>query len=442
MNHRLGESFLPRGKRHHLVLITTAFCMCALCVPVVFAGQPQAQAPTGLWDGCIQSRAGEVNFGIELKPQVSTITAVLVNATDQQPFSSATWDGQTLTLRLNYYDGQVALHYVSPQRMEGEYSRQTGKGMVHIPVTLVPHHENLATRPWTGPDLTGDWILHEAGAEGAEKNTLASFQQQKTATTDGKVSATGILEPVSGDTGLLHGVVSTDANGQTHVHLSRFDGIHVLALDGEFTPDGTLKGQIGGVKALAPFTAERNSNAAAANPNALAGSLTKVKDPQEPFRFSGVDQSGKTINQDSPEFKGKPVIVDIFGTWCPNCHDEAPLLEQLYRKYRAQGLVIVGLAYEYVDDTARDLRQIGIYRDKYGLTFPLLLAGTTDQGQIEKTLPQLLNFGAYPTTIFLGRSGHVHAIHAGFAGPSTGEKYQEVQQHMDQLTHEIVGPSN
>ena len=203
-----------------------------------------------------------------------------------------------------------------------------------------------------------------------------------------------------------------------------------------------LRARLGGSKSSTPFTAERSSDAAVADPNTLAGSLTKVKDPQAPFRFSGVDQSGKTINQDSPEFKGKPVIVDIFGTWCPNCHDEAPLLEQLYRKYRTQGLVIVGLAYEYVDDTARDLRQIGIYREKYGLTFPLLLAGTTDQGQIEKTLPQLVSFGAYPTAVFLDRNGRVHAIHAGFAGPSTGEKYQEVQQHMDELTREIVGASN
>ena len=395
-----------------------------------------------MWDGSIQSRAGEVDFVIDLKQPGSAITALLLNATDRQPFSSATWDGQTLTLRLDYYDGQLTQHFVSPQRMEGEYSRRTSNGMVHIPVVLTPHRETAATKPWTGPSLAGDWLLHEKGAEGAEKNTLTSFQQQKMATADGKVAATGIMEPVSGDTGLLHGIVSTDPSGRTHFHLSRFDGIHVLALDGEFRADGSLKGQIGGVKTASLFTAERSQDSAVADPNALARSLTKVKDPQEPFRFSGVDLSGKTINQGSSEFKGKPVIVDIFGTWCPNCHDEAPLLEQLYRKYQAQGLVIVGLAYEYVDDTARDLRQIGIYRDKYGLTFPLLLAGTTDEGQIAKTLPQLIHFGAYPTTVFLDRSGRVHAIHAGFAGPSTGEKYQEGQQHMEQLTREILGLSN
>ena len=101
----------------------------------------------------MQSRAGEVTFGIELKPQGSTIAAVLVNATDRQPFSSATWDGQDLTLRLDYYDGQLVLHYVSPQRMEGEYARQTSKGMVHIPATLVAHHETPGHKAvdWPGP---------------------------------------------------------------------------------------------------------------------------------------------------------------------------------------------------------------------------------------------------------------------------------------------------
>jgi len=404
--------------------------------------QSKVEPPTGLWTGSIQGRVGEVNFGVELKPEGKGLSAMLLNATDRQPFSSATWDGQVLTFRLDYYDGQLTLHFVAPKKMEGEYSRQTKGAGVHIPVTLVPYQEPATGKAWTGPSLAGDWLLSEAGAEGAEKVVLTTFQQEKSASADGKVAVTGILEPVSGDDGLMHGSMWTDANGHAHFHLSRFDGIHVLALIGEFQPDGSLKGEIGGVRASAPFTAERSRDAAVANPNALAGSLTKMKDPAEPFRFSGVDAAGKTLNQSSPEFKGKPVIVDIFGTWCPNCHDEAPVLEELYRKYHPQGLEIVGLAYEYTDETARDLRQIGIYRSKYSLTFPLLLAGTTDEGQIQKTLPQLVHFGAFPTTIFLDRDGRVHAIHAGFEGPSTGEKYREVQQRVDQLTREIVGVSH
>ncbi len=412
------------------------------CAPPARAGDTKAQAPKGVWDGSIQTSAGEVNFGIELKAERNGISAVLVNDTDRQPFSSATWDGAVLTMRLDYYDGTLTAHLISPQKMEGEYSRLTSKGMVHIPVTLVPRQEGTLSKAWTGATLAGDWLFVRPGGAAAEdKVTLATFQQEKAATADDRVPATGILEPVSGDTGLLHGVVYIDASGHTHFHLSRFDGIHVLALDGDFQPDGSLKGQLAGTASSVPFMAKRSKDVVTADPNVQAGDLTRVKDPHQPFRFGGMDQSGKAVDQGSAQFKGKAVIVDIFGTWCPNCHDEAPILEQLYRRYHSQGLEIVGLAYEYSDDNARNLRQIGIYRDKYGITFPLLLAGTTDEGEIEKTLPQLVNFGAYPTTIFLDRDGRVHAIHAGFEGPSTGDKYQEVQRRMDELTRQILEPT-
>lgn len=421
------------------ILFLALIALCVWCPPCATAVNTNAQTPNGLWDGSIQTSAGEVDFGVELKPEGNGISAVLVNDIDRQPFSSATWDGAALTLRLDYYDGTLTAHWISPQNMEGEYSRLTSKGMVHIPVTLVPRRETSPEKLWTGATLAGDWLFVRPGGTAAEdKVTLATFQQQKMASTDGKVAVTGILEPVSGDRGLLHGSVYLDPSGQTHFHLSRFDGIHVLALDGDFQPDGSLKGKLAGTASSVPFTARRSKDLASADPNAQAGSLTKVRDTQQPFRFSGVDQSGKAVDQGSAQFKDKAVIVDIFGTWCPNCHDEAPILEQLYRKYHSQGLEIVGLAYEYTGDNARNLRQIGIYRDKYKITFPFLLAGTTDEGQIEKTLPQLVNFGAYPTTIFLDREGRVHAIHAGFAGPSTGNKYQEVQQRMDELTRQIL----
>ncbi len=305
--------------RHWLRLIvcSVGICLGTLSIPLGMSAQATSQPPIGLWDGTIQGKAGEVNFGIDLRLQGKLIQATLINATDRQPFSSATWNGEVLTLHLDYYDGTLAAHFVSSQRMEGEYSRQSSKGLVHIPLVLVPHHEAQPEKPWTGASLAGDWLIHPADAEGAEKNTLVSFQQQPRATTDGKVPVTGILEYVSGDTGLLHGALFQGTGSQTHFHLSRFDGIHVLALDGEFQPDGSLKGQLGGFVSLTTFTAERSKDVASADPNVLAEGLTRVKDPQEAFRFSGVEEAGKTVDQSSPEFKGKAIIIDIFGPGAP-----------------------------------------------------------------------------------------------------------------------------
>jgi thiol-disulfide isomerase/thioredoxin len=427
-------SFAPR------IFRSVGATLFTLCLASTLIAQTKTAPPVGVWHGVIQGKAGEVHFIVDLQEKGSALQATLVNGTDRQPFSSATYDNGVLTLRMDYYDGQLTLRLVSPEKMEGEWSRQTSKGMVHIPVSLDPHQTPVANKPWTGPSLTGDWIFTWPDEKGAEATTLAHFDQASKADADANVAVTGIIEPVSGDTGLLHGIVFS-ANGITHFHLSRFDGIHTMALDGDLQADGTLKGQEGGIVALEPFTAERRKGNTTADPSTLAETLTKVKDPQQPFRFSGIDASARTLDQSSPEFAGKPLIVDIFGTWCPNCHDEAPVLEKLYQKYHDQGLQIVGLAYEYTDDTPRNLKQIEIYRAKFGITFPLLLTGTTDPGQIAKTLPQLEGFGAFPTSIFIDRSGHVHAILAGFTGPSTGEKYQEVQQRMDQLVREIVASS-
>jgi peroxiredoxin len=113
------------------------------------------------------------------------------------------------------------------------------------------------------------------------------------------------------------------------------------------------------------------------------------------------------------------------------------VLQSLYAQFHARGLEIVGLSYEYIDDRARSQRLLQVYRRKYSIAFPLLLAGTTDAGQIGKTLPQLRNFGAYPTTVFLDRQGRVRLIHAGFSGPATG-RLEEVKQHFQETIVKLL----
>ena len=116
-------------------------------------------------------------------------------------------------------------------------------------------------------------------------------------------------------------------------------------------------------------------------------------------------------------------VGGCFGNWWPTCHDAAPELVRLHRKYHARGLEIVGLAYEVSGDTAMDRRQVRRYREKFGIPFTLLLAGINDTEAAAATLPQLQGFTSFPTTIFLGRDGKVRRIHAGFYGPATGEQH-------------------
>ena len=167
-----------------------------------------------------------------------------------------------------------------------------------------------------------------------------------------------------------------------------------------------------------------------------ASHYTHVKAGEEHFRFSYPDLDGHTVSSEDARFRGKVLLITITGSWCPNCHDEAPLLRELYEKYHAQGLEIVAIAFEYTGEVERDLRQLRLFRDKYKLPFPMLLAGTTEEAKDK--LSQLEDFAGYPTALYVGRDGKVRGIHAGFDGPATGSHYTELRSEMDSTIQKLL----
>jgi thiol-disulfide isomerase/thioredoxin len=372
-----------------------------------------------------------VDFQIALMSTAGGLRATLVNGSDRIDFSSAVENGSELILRLDQYDAALTAHWTSEAHnaLEGEYVRKKGTKVTRYRVSVLCGDAGVHAKDNGGANagsVSGDWqfaFAAKSAAESTKAKASASENEAARFTQEGE-HVEGTIAPVSGDYGLLSGNLS---GGE--LHLSRFDGIHALRLDGRVVSGDRLEG----VFHVAPGEALNfvGTRATASAGFDEAEHLTTVANPSEAFRFHAVDTSGATVTQDDPRFRGKVVLLDIFGTWCPNCHDEAPVLEGLYAKFHERGLEIVGLSYEYVDDAARSRRLLEIYRGKYSIGFPLLLAGTTDAGEIARTLPQLRNFGAYPTTIFLDRHGRVRLIHAGFSGPATG-RLEEVREKFEQ----------
>jgi hypothetical protein len=94
------------------------------------------------------------------------------------------------------------------------------------------------------------------------------------------------------------------------------------------------------------------------------------------------------------------------------------------------------LAFEYTGDTARDRRQLSLFAGRHGVQYPLLLAGSTEEAP--KKLPQLVNFGAFPTTLFIGRDGLVKRVHAGFEGRAAGERSTKLKAEIEALVKELL----
>ena len=149
-----------------------------------------------------------------------------------------------------------------------------------------------------------------------------------------------------------------------------------------------------------------------------------MKDSSEPFRFSFMDLNGNLVSNTDARFRNKVVVVSILGSWCPNCHDEAPFLAELYRSYRDKGLEIVGFSFEE-EDQLSDPERLRAFVKTYGIDYPMLVCGIPDDAS--KKMPQLQGFDAWPTVLLLGRDGRARQIHAGFPSPASGNVYRQTK---------------
>ncbi len=122
------------------------------------------------------------------------------------------------------------------------------------------------------------------------------------------------------------------------------------------------------------------------------------------FDFRLPDLDGKPLALES--LKGKIVIVDIWGTWCPPCRKEIPHFAALYQKYHDKGLEIVGINYE--NDTSEEaVKRVKAFIKDQAIPYPCVIGD-------DATRNQILGFEGFPTTLFLDREGKVRLKLTGY----------------------------
>lgn len=412
-------------------IATSIAILWLLLVAAFFSGcQPRPLDPVGAWRGLIKNNSGEqVAFTLEVKRDGDRIVGSLANGDDRTVSTEGSFDGKQLKLRYDFYDAALEA-LIDGDNLDGQFTRQWQKQTLRRELHATRGDATTKTSSGNPPaNLSGEWVI-KAGEAPKQSFWRAAFHQRGS-------EVTGTLIPVSGDWGEL---VGRFENGE--LRLNRFDGINCRIFRARLTAQGALEGIVdfGLFDPPRPVIAERiteNNKAVVANlPDPM--NHTRMSDPSEPLRFSFPALDGKVVSSTDGRFKNKVVVVSVTGSWCPNCHEEAPFLQQMYDRYGAQGLEVVALAFEYTGETARDLEQLKIFAKRYDLKYPVLLAGSTEEGQIQKKLPQLANFGAYPTTIFIGRDGLVKRIHAGFEGKATGQRFAKLKTDLEDLIRELL----
>jgi thiol-disulfide isomerase/thioredoxin len=301
-------------------------------------------------------------------------------------------------------------------------------GVAEVPFEASRTAPPLPPAPSNGKSLAGSWAF-EVGTGPGKVGKLTGVFAQKGAV------LTGTLLSTTGDYGALHGWFDGE-----RLLLTVFDGVHVYRYDGELLPDGSLAGDFRSrTSPPAPWRATRlDEKAADAN---LPGGFEVVrpKDAESAYAFSFPDADGKIVSSSDPRFAGKPMVVTLMGTWCPNCADEAPVLGDLEARYGTKGVGFVALAFEYTDDAERNRRQVKRFAERFHVTYPVLIAGTTQTARETSAVAPLEGFAGYPTTLFLDRAHRVVKIHSGFDGPATGERHAKVKKEFEEAVKTLLG---
>lgn len=252
------------------------------------------------------------------------------------------------------------------------------------------------------------------------------------------------------------GKFSTDANGRTtgtfltetgdyrfleghfdgkKLQLSCFDGAHAFLFEAELQADGQLVGTFhSGKHWKEPWIAVPSADFQLTDMQ----TLTSLKKGYESITFAFPNIKGDTVRYDSTKFKGSVTIVEISGSWCPNCMDAGRFLQELYSEYQDQGLAVLAIDYELMDDFETFKENEERLRRDLGLTYPVLFGGLAHKTKAAETLPMLNHILSYPTLIFIGKDGKVKTIHTGFSGPSTGEEYTQYVTQTRQLVQRLL----
>ena len=373
----------------------------------------------------LESPGGELAFDLQIDLTGDSLTAYVINGIDTTRFSTVRMSGDSLILRFDFYDSELRSIVQSDGTLRGQWSkRSSGGARSRLPFRAVKgQQERYRTVSEDHYRFDGNWA--------------ASFTDE-----DGSFPAYALF--VSEPGGTLHGTFRTETGDYRFLEgiyrdssfvLSTFDGAHAFLFKARMQPDGTLKGDFWSRDTYhATWTAEKGEDHLR-DPYQISADEAVGRNMQ----FTFPDLEGEPVSASDVRFQNKPMLVYLFGSWCPNCADEARMIREIYRtEYANSDLQIVGLAYEYTGNFEEDAEMVRRYKQRFDIPWTLLVAGTSSKKAAAETLPFLEEVISYPTSIFVNRDHIIEAIHVGFNGPATGAQYfkekQRFKKHLDTIT--------
>ena len=387
---------------------------------LVSCAHKPAELKIGTWRGVIELQGQQLPFVFEVEKKDSALQVYIKNGSEKLLLDDVHIDGDSVTIVLHVFDAALKAK-IDGDKLTGTYVKN------YAPADNLPFFATY------GEDFrfTKD---KKASVNFSGKYQVNFFTEKDTTISIGIFeqtgnNVTGTFLTATGDYRYLEGNVVND-----ELKLSTFDGNHAFLFTATKTGD-TLKGDYySGKSSHESWIGIKNDNAAMSDSEAL----TFLKPGFEKLDFTFPDLDGNKISSSDERFKNKVTILQIFGTWCPNCMDETKFLKGWYAQNKDRSVEILGLAYERKDDFNYASAQVKKMKAKWNVDYDFVIAGVNDKTKASETLPALNSVLAFPTTIFIGKDGKVKHIHTGFTGPGTGVYFDQFKERFNQIVTELL----
>ncbi|QMU29949.1 peroxiredoxin family protein [Adhaeribacter radiodurans] len=388
--------------------------------------EPKVLKP-GMWRAVLTISNQELPFLMQVvKQQDGKTVAYLINGEEKILLDEISIDGDSVKIPLHIFDADLKAHINDQQDgMKGKWTRYHLEEPYQVSFSAkLGQDYRFSKKPKPATyNYTGKWDVLFKYDDGTEEKAVGVFEQQGN-------QLKGTFLSTTGDYRYLAGEVDKE-----ELRLSTFDGSHAYLFKAKPDDTNKIKGDYwAGKSGYASWTGVRNEKAVLP----AADTLTYLKKGYSKISFSFPDLNGQKVSLNDEKYRNKVVVVQLLGSWCPNCMDETKFLAPFYENNKNRGIEIIGLAYEQSPEFEQAKPRVERMRDRLQVGYDLLIAGSRDKDEAAKTLPMLNHVLGFPTTIFIDKKGDVRKIHTGFSGPGTGKYYDEFVQDFNQTIEKLV----
>lgn len=403
-----------------MILKFKSILVCFTLVFLFQACSTKKDLPVGIWHAEVQTIIGPLPFELEINKNLETF---VINGSERLKLDTTFIRNDSLVILMEIFEAEIVTAF-DGGNMTGSYTKKLGD-LSEVGAVFNAKkgtHSRFESAPTTH-NVTGKWEVTFVEDSTSSYPAIGIFEQK-----DDKVSGTFLTE--MGDYRYLEGNMVGDS-----LMLSCFDGTHVFLFKALVIGDKMTGGRFSySLDYFETWTATKNENATLGNPE----ELTFLRNGFDKIAFDFSNTKGETVSFPSAETDGKVVILQVLGSWCPNCMDETKFLTKWYEKQDKEKVKVIGLTFEKSLDPTYAYPKIDKMVSRFNVNYPVLLAGLNDKDEALKSLPMLNAIISFPTTIFIDKKGNVRKIHTGFSGPGTGIYYTEFIADFDRFMDKLL----